>query len=145
MKTSIFAIPALQQKLIVCLAIFLLTFTASLKKSHCYPLNFRDSSGRDIVIRKEPAKVVSLVPSIHVAVIYTDQILTVFYNSLATRAVCNIVLGKGKAGHLAGFRFRQSGEKGILRDPYIPGRNVQGFFHFDRWFLLMAVVLRHQI
>lgn len=57
-------IPALRQKTIVCLAIFLLTFTASLKTSHCYPLNFRDSSGRDISISKEPVSVVSLVPSI---------------------------------------------------------------------------------
>ena len=59
-----FTIPALRQKLIVCLAIFLLTFTASLKMSHCYPLDFRDSSGRDISIAKEPSSVVSLVPSI---------------------------------------------------------------------------------
>ncbi len=57
-------IPVLRFKLIACLAVFFAVITASLTTSYCYPLNFKDSSGRDIVIRKEPAKVVSLVPSI---------------------------------------------------------------------------------
>ena len=42
----------------------LLVIIASLKTSHCYPLSFRDSSGRDITIKSEPLSVVSLVPSI---------------------------------------------------------------------------------
>jgi ABC-type Fe3+-hydroxamate transport system substrate-binding protein len=35
-----------------------------LKTGHCYPVNFRDSRGRDISINKEPLSVVSLDPSI---------------------------------------------------------------------------------
>ncbi|NLD37747.1 MAG: ABC transporter substrate-binding protein [Desulfatiglans sp.] len=53
-----------REKYIACLAIILFVITASLKTGHCYPVNFRDSSGRDISIAKEPVSVVSLVPSI---------------------------------------------------------------------------------
>ncbi|MBN1905884.1 MAG: adenosylcobinamide amidohydrolase [Deltaproteobacteria bacterium] len=53
-----------QQKYIACLAIVLFVITASLKTGYCYPVCFRDSSGRDISITKEPVSVVSLVPSI---------------------------------------------------------------------------------
>ncbi|NLA74074.1 MAG: ABC transporter substrate-binding protein [Deltaproteobacteria bacterium] len=58
-----FYIPV-QQKHIACLAIVLFVITASLKTGYCYPVNFRDSSGRDISITEEPASVISLVPSI---------------------------------------------------------------------------------
>ena len=57
-------IPVIRQRLIVCLAIVLFVITASPKTSHCYPIGFRDSSGRDITINAEPKSVVSLVPSI---------------------------------------------------------------------------------
>ncbi len=53
-----------QRKYIACLAIILFVITASLKTGYCYPVNFRDSSGRDISISKAPVSVVSLDPSI---------------------------------------------------------------------------------
>jgi iron complex transport system substrate-binding protein len=53
-----------QRKYIACLAIILLVITASLKTGYCYPVNFRDSSGRDISVSKAPVSVVSLAPSI---------------------------------------------------------------------------------
>ncbi|MBN2420216.1 MAG: hypothetical protein JXL81_12580, partial [Deltaproteobacteria bacterium] len=54
-------IPVIGQRLIVCLAIILFVITASLEESHCYPIEFRDSSGRDISLLEEPSSVVSLV------------------------------------------------------------------------------------
>jgi adenosylcobinamide amidohydrolase/ABC-type Fe3+-hydroxamate transport system substrate-binding protein len=53
-----------REKHIACLAIVLFVITASLKTGYCYPVSFRDSSGRDITVTKEPVSVVSLVPSI---------------------------------------------------------------------------------
>ncbi len=61
-----------------------------------------------------------------------DQIITVLYSSIATRAVSNIVLGKRKTDYLADFRFCQSREKCVFDYANIFRWNIQGFINFSR-------------